>query len=222
MKTEVADDGTFSAWATGPMGQLPDAKKAVEGVQKAVRSRGKAIVRKDDSLIFTTYQPPVPSPASMKLLGSHLSIQFDGHPLPTVCTLQVTTRCQANCVHCSAARHKRPDREELTTDEWKRVIRESEQLGVVTMVFTGGEPLLRPDIYELIDWVDKDEAITLMFCNGLLLNAENVAKLAKAGLSAYRSQSTRRTPRRTIRCAMSPAAIRKPSMGSSVVRTQGL
>jgi MoaA/NifB/PqqE/SkfB family radical SAM enzyme len=53
---------------------------------------------------------------------------------------------------------------------------------VVSVVFTGGEPLLRPDIYELIEWVDRDEAVTLMFCNGLLLNDENVKKLAKAKL----------------------------------------
>jgi MoaA/NifB/PqqE/SkfB family radical SAM enzyme len=62
------------------------------------------------------------------------------------------------------------------------VIRESEQLGAVTVVFTGGEPLLRPDIYDLIRWVDKDEAVALMFCNGLLLTQENVRKLADAGL----------------------------------------
>ena len=119
----------------------------------------------------------------MKLLSSRLSLEFEGHPSPTVCTLQVTTRCQANCVHCSAARHKRPNEPEMTTQDWKRVIRQSEQLGVVTIVFTGGEPLLRPDIFELIQYVDKDEAIALMFCNGLLLNDENVRKLAESGLS---------------------------------------
>ena len=182
MTTDIDQEGTFSAWATGPMGKLPDAKKAVEGVQKAIRNRGKPIIQRDNTLIYTSYQPPIPTKASMKLLGSRLSVELNGHPQPTVCTLQVTTRCQANCIHCSAARHKRPNEAELTTDDWKRIIRESEQLGAVTIVFTGGEPLLRPDIYELIEWVDKDEAIALMFCNGLMLNEENVRKLAKAGL----------------------------------------
>lgn len=184
MTTNVASDGTFSAHATGPLGKLPDAKRAVEGVQRAVRGRGKPIIRRDDVLIYTSYQPPIPTKASMKLLGSRLAVEFEGHPQPTVCTLQVTTRCQANCVHCSAARHKRTGEPELSTDDWKRVIRESEQLGSVTIVFTGGEPLLRPDIFELIEWVDKDEAVPLMFCNGLLLNEENVRRLADAGLWA--------------------------------------
>lgn len=182
MGTSVEEDGTFSAWPTGPMALLPQAKKAIEGVQRAIRNRGRPIIRREDSLIYTSYQPPVPSKASMKLLASRLAVELDGHPQPTVCTLQVTTRCQANCIHCSAARHKHSGREELTTDEWKRVIRDSEQLGAVTVVFTGGEPLLRPDIYELIEWVDKDEAVALMFCNGLLLTEENVRRLASAGL----------------------------------------
>ncbi len=182
MRTSVDDDGTFSASPAGPLGILPDAKKAIEGVQRAVRGRGKPYARRGDRLIYTSYQPPVPTKASMKLLGSHLAHELDGHPQPTVCTLQVTTRCQANCIHCSAARHRNSDRPELTTDQWKSIIRQSERLGVVTVVFTGGEPLLRPDIYELIEWVDKDEAVALMFCNGLLLTEENAKKLAQAGL----------------------------------------
>jgi len=184
MSTEVAADGTFSCRATGPLGMLPDTKRAVAGVQNAVRARGKPIIRRGDLLIYTSYQPPIPTKASMKLLGSRLAIEFDGHPQPTVCTLQVTTRCQANCIHCSAARHRRPGEPELSTDDWKRVIRESEKLGVVTIVFTGGEPLLRPDIFELIEWVDKDEAVALMFSNGLLLDEDRVAKLSRAGLWA--------------------------------------
>ena len=184
METNIAPDGTFSCHATGPLGKLPHTKRALESVQKAIRGRGRPIIRHDDLLVYTSYQPPIPSNASMKLLASRLALEFDGHPQPTVCTLQVTTKCQANCIHCSAARHKRTGEPELSTNDWKRVIRESERLGSVTIVFTGGEPLLRPDIFELIDWVDKDEAVALMFCNGLLLNAENVRKLTKAGLWA--------------------------------------
>ncbi len=182
VETEVAEDDTFSARATGPLSLFPQAKKAVEGVQNAIRDRGKPYARRGDLLIYTSYQPPIPTKASMKLLGSRLMLELSGHPQPTVCTLQVTTRCQANCIHCSAARHKRTGESELTTDEWKQVIRDAEKLGTVSVVFTGGEPLLRPDIYELIEWVDKDEAVALMFCNGVLLDDEHVAKLAKAGL----------------------------------------
>lgn len=182
MDTCVDNDGLFSAWPTGPMGALPAAKKAIAGVRKAVRDRGKPIMRRGNTLVYTTYQPPVPTKASMKLMGSRLAFEMDGHPQPTVCTLQVTTRCQANCIHCSAERHKRQWEKDLSTQEWKRVIRHAEQLGSVTVIFTGGEPLLRSDIFELIEWVDKDEAVAMIFSNGILLTEENVRKLADAGL----------------------------------------
>lgn len=182
MDTCVDDDGVFSTWPTGVLGSLPQGRKAVQSVQQAVRDRGAPIARRGNTLVYTSYQPPVPSSASMKLLASKLAVELDGHPHPTVSTLQVTTRCQAQCVHCSAERHKRQWEKELGTREWKRVIREAEALGSVSIVFTGGEPLLRPDIFELIDWVDKDEAVALMFSNGMLLNEENVPKLAEAGL----------------------------------------
>ncbi|NLN75185.1 MAG: radical SAM protein [Armatimonadetes bacterium] len=184
MTTQITDSDVFLASATGPMSSIPDAKRAVKSVQDAVQRRGKPIIKRNDTLIYTSYQPPIPTSASMKLLGNHLALELDGHPQPTVCTLQVTTKCQANCVHCSADRFKDPKRSELTTDEWKRVIADSQKLGVVSVVFTGGEPLIRPDIYDLIDYVDKDEAVALMFCNGLLLDVKNVKKLASAGLHA--------------------------------------
>ncbi len=184
MTTNVEEDGTFSARATGPLGKLPEGRRAIEAVEKTVRGRGKPIARRDDLLIYTSYQPPIPTKPSMKLMGARLAVEFEGHPQPTVCTLQLTTRCQANCIHCSAARFARRDGGELPTDFWKDIVRQSEALGAVTIIFTGGEPLLRPDIYELIEWVDKDEAVPLIFSNGLLLTDENVKKLADAGLWA--------------------------------------
>jgi MoaA/NifB/PqqE/SkfB family radical SAM enzyme len=126
----------------------------------------------------------MPSHAAMKLLANRFANERYGHPLPTTATLQVTVRCQANCEHCSAARHRRAGTNELTTDQWKFIIRQCEDVGAATIVFTGGEPLLRQDIFELISSVREDEAVALMFSNGLLLTEENVRKLKDAGLDA--------------------------------------
>ena len=103
-------------------------------------------------------------------------------PKPTTCTLQVTYRCQLDCQHCSAARFTTRERDELTTEEWLDVIKQAVDMGVYTVVFTGGEPLLREDIYELIASVDENRAQPAMFSNGLLLTDEVVAKLREAGL----------------------------------------
>jgi MoaA/NifB/PqqE/SkfB family radical SAM enzyme len=96
--------------------------------------------------------------------------------------MQITPACQCDCIHCSAARHRQSERALLTTDECKTLIRQSQELGVVNIILTGGEPLLRKDVYELLSFINKDEAIAMIFTNGLLLTDENVSRLCDAGL----------------------------------------
>jgi MoaA/NifB/PqqE/SkfB family radical SAM enzyme len=79
-------------------------------------------------------------------------------------------------------RHKKINTPELSTEEAKRVIEESQKLGISIIAFTGGEPLLREDIFELISHVNQKKAVPILFTNGLLLTQENVDKLSKAGL----------------------------------------
>ena len=62
------------------------------------------------------------------------------------------------------------------------MIDQSQNLGISIIAFTGGEPLLRKDIFELISHVDKRKAVPILFTNGLLLSDEVAEKLAKAGL----------------------------------------
>jgi len=82
----------------------------------------------------------------------------------------------------SASHHLRENDQELTTQEAKRLIDESLDLGICIIAFTGGEPLLRHDIFELVDYVDQRKAMPIMFTNGLLLSDENIDSLADAGL----------------------------------------
>jgi len=97
-------------------------------------------------------------------------------------TFAVTYNCQCKCVHCSAGKHLRNDAEELTTEEAKKLIDDSQKLGVSIIAFTGGEPLLREDLFELISYVNQRKALPIMFTNGQFLTDENVDKLANAGL----------------------------------------
>ncbi len=181
MNAGLRDNGEFFAEPSGLLASSIGTRIALE-VEQAIRGKGRALTRKDGRLVFTLYQPPIPSAPAMKVLASRLHLGKHGRPLPATATTQVTTRCQADCIHCSAARHRKRNQPELSTDELKGLIRQTEALGVVNIVFTGGEPLLRGDIYELISWVDKTEAIATMFSNGLLLSHETVSKLRDAGL----------------------------------------
>ncbi len=181
LRGSLDERDSVSAEVTGPLARSAGADIA-QDVAKAIRNKGRPLLKKDDRLIFTLYQPPIPSAPAMKVLASRLHLDKTGRPLPATATLQATTRCQADCIHCSAARHRRKDQPELSTEEFKDLIRQAEALGVVNIVFTGGEPLLRRDIYDLIAWVDKREAIATMFSDGLLLTGESVRKLRDAGL----------------------------------------
>ena len=165
--------------ATGPLGRL--VQRELDKLAARLASCERPFAVREDALVYTLYQPPVPSLRFINSM-SRIVMQSRRPVKPTTCTLQITARCQLNCYHCSAARYRTPMRQELSTDELKLLIRQAEALGVFNIVFTGGEPLLRKDLCELISFVNRDRAHASIFTNGLLLTPENAAKLADAGL----------------------------------------
>jgi len=175
------ENGQFLAEPTGLLAKGMGQKMA-DNITTSIRKKGEPLLRRDAQLIYTLFQPPIPSEPMTKVLASRLQTERTGRPFPATHTMQITTACQCDCVHCSAVRFRNPENKQLTTDEAKSFIRQSLELGVVNMIFTGGEPLLRSDLFELISAVDKKEAIAMIFTNGLLLTKENVQKLVDAGL----------------------------------------
>lgn len=172
-------DGRLTGRARGLTGPIfqPLLDKVVEKQNKA-----KPIAIENGSFTYTLYHPPYPSSAANRAIQALVRDKLFGIKTPTTCTLAVTYKCQCRCVHCSADRFIDPNRRELSTDELKSVIDQSLDLGVVNVVFTGGEPMLRRDIYELIAHVDKTKAHAMMFTNGWFLSEENVKRLKDAGL----------------------------------------
>lgn len=133
-------------------------------------------------LVSNTFAHPIGSRPQFRALKGLIKTFLMGFPMPIAMTFAVTYRCQCNCVHCSAGNHIKKNEEELTTQEAKQLIDDAEKLGVTIIAFTGGEPLLREDIYELISHVNQKKAMPIMFTNGQYLTDENVQKLADAGL----------------------------------------
>jgi MoaA/NifB/PqqE/SkfB family radical SAM enzyme len=132
--------------------------------------------------VANPFAPPVGSRPQFRALKNLVKTHLLGRAFPLAMTFAVTYRCQCNCVHCSASDRVREEDEELTTREAKRLIDESLDLGICIIAFTGGEPLLRDDICELIQYVDQRKAMPILFTNGLLLTEDNVNRLADAGL----------------------------------------
>jgi radical SAM protein with 4Fe4S-binding SPASM domain len=95
--------------------------------------------------------------------------------------LALAFRCQNDCVHCYAGGpHKT---EELTTEDWRRVIDRIHEIGVFIATFTGGEPTLRDDLPQLLQHAQNKGIVTGLITNGRRLEDKDyVETLKKAGL----------------------------------------
>jgi len=150
----------------------------------AVINSLKIIAEKNGKNYYNLYNPGMPTPPAMRHLERKLRTMAEKIVFPGTCTLSITPRCPCKCVHCSADRFVTEKRRELVTDELKSVIDQAVDLGVSNVVFTGGEPMVRQDLYDLIAHVDKNRAHVMIFTSGVLLTEKNVARLASAGLDS--------------------------------------
>ena len=117
------------------------------------------------------------------VLGSHLVRRMFGRPAPAFMTLAPTYRCPCRCVHCYASAPDRPKQEELTTVQIKEIIDRAKRLGLIEVIFSGGDPLLRDDIVELVRYARKRGLLTRINTTGVLLDKGRVAELKAAGLT---------------------------------------
>lgn len=94
-----------------------------------------------------------------------------------------TNMCNMFCDHCYRDAGARLD-EELSTEEGKRLIDEIKKAGFKIMIFSGGEPLMRPDIFELGSYAAKQGLRPVLGTNGSLITTEVALKLKEAGFMA--------------------------------------
>lgn len=95
---------------------------------------------------------------------------------------ETTRNCNLACVHCRASATLGPYTGELDTSAGLKLLDEIAQVGSPIVILTGGEPLLRADIYELARYgTDKGLRMVMAF-NGTLVNEETAQKIADAGI----------------------------------------
>ena len=104
-------------------------------------------------------------------------------PRPYAFLAELTYRCPLHCPYCSNPTQVRNDRE-LTTDEWGRVIREAAGLGVLQIGFSGGEPLVRRDLAELVQVAREARLYTNLITSGVGLDKNRARELLDAGLDS--------------------------------------
>lgn len=115
-------------------------------------------------------------------LDMNTLVPFSARPsAPYRMDLALTYRCNNNCSHCYNARER--NFPEMSTEEWKRVLDKTWELGIPHVVFTGGEPTLREDLSELVAHAEANGQITGLNTNGRRLSdPEFVGRLVAAGL----------------------------------------
>ena len=95
---------------------------------------------------------------------------------------EVTYRCPLHCVYCSNPVDFAKVEDELSTEDWKRVFREARALGSVQLGFSGGEPLVRADLPELVTEAHGLGFYTNLITSGVGLNEAKIGQLQAAGL----------------------------------------
>lgn len=102
------------------------------------------------------------------------------HPLALIA--EITHRCPLHCVYCSNPVELAAVSSELSTQEWLGVFQQSGELGMLHAHFTGGEPLARPDLVELIAGARHAGLYTNLITSGVGLNETKLRALVDAGL----------------------------------------
>ncbi len=94
---------------------------------------------------------------------------------------EVINTCNARCQTCKDWQSK-PDSTILSHSESIELVRQLAKAGLVNLTFTGGEPLLRKDLFEIISFAKSQGLTTELVTNGLLINERRANKLIEAGL----------------------------------------
>lgn len=114
-------------------------------------------------------------------LPSHL-LQFSADKKPVV-VWNMTRACNLRCIHCYAHAKPGPAPDELTTAEAKAMIDDLADFGAPVILFSGGEPLMRPDLTELARHAVARGMRAVISTNGTLITKDKAKELKDIGLS---------------------------------------
>ena len=106
----------------------------------------------------------------------------DGTPSLRLIAWEVTRSCNLACKHCRAEAHTEPYPGEFSTEEAKALIDTFPETGSPIIIFTGGEPLMRPDIFDLVLYARSKGLRSVMAPNGTLITREIARKMKKTGI----------------------------------------
>ena len=147
-------------------------------------------IQNDIFTIYTTlkqiaYREPVTTEIHYMSLGEYANEMNAPHRMDVMVSAMTKDgkwHCNQKCVHCYAAGQIHSDEAELSTEEWKEILRKCRAAGIPQVTFTGGEPTMREDLFELIH--DARWFISRLNTNGIKLTPEYCRKLHEAELDS--------------------------------------
>jgi pyrroloquinoline quinone biosynthesis protein E len=141
---------------------------------------------------------------------------------PWALLAELTHACPLHCPYCSNPLELTKRSAELSTVEWARVFAEAAELGVVFAHLSGGEPLLRPDLAELVGAAESAGIYTQLVTSGLALTRARLESLIAAGLRSIQLSIQDATASSSDRIAGRAASFTAKERAAEVIREAGL
>ena len=164
--------------------------RSVENVKQVIPLFSRDRIRNDIQTIYTTisqiaYREEVTTDVYYMSIGEYAEYMNAPHRMDimvSAMTKEGKWHCNQKCVHCYAADQIHAEEEEISTEDWKKILDKCREAGIPQVTFTGGEPTMRDDLIELIAYARW--FISRLNTNGIKLTPEYCKELHKAELDS--------------------------------------
>jgi len=140
---------------------------------------------------------------------------------PRLVAWELTKACNLACIHCRASAIKEPLQDELSTAEAKRFVDQLAEYKPI-VILTGGEPLLRSDIYEIAEYATHKGLRVVLATNGTLLTHDIVRKLKNAGVQRVSISIDGATSKTHDEFRGEPGCFERAIHGIEIMKEHGL
>ena len=172
-----------SDWAAMADRSVIRTRKVYPNTRKEVLHEDLALLLRSLVAIARGQEPPVE--VGILSLGEYAEKMSAPHRMDLMVSAMTRSgrwHCNQKCLHCYAAGQPMGESEELTTQQWKTVLRRLREANIPQVTFTGGEPTMREDLVELVEaaqWF-----VTRLNTNGRLLSEDLCRRLFEASLDS--------------------------------------
>ncbi|WP_405623287.1 pyrroloquinoline quinone biosynthesis protein PqqE [Streptomyces sp. NBC_00076] len=141
---------------------------------------------------------------------------------PWALLAELTHACPLHCPYCSNPLELARRSHELSTDQWTDVMRQAAALGVVHTHLSGGEPLLRPDLEQIVASAEAAGIYTQLVTSGTGLDEARLTALRAAGLHSVQLSVQHSDPQSNDRIGKRPSSFAAKERAAALVRRSGL